>query len=109
MSWTRGSGKVIGVPWLRRFPVLQKGKVRAVDDACASRSNEASMVPETITLPSSDFPAAVAILLFRIAAEMGIPFHELALGLSLDDIDAAYRRVATAQPQFTVVTLWNAD
>ena len=94
---------------MARFPVEQKGKTRAVDDAAASSSNEGSLVQETITLPSSDFPAEIAILIFQIADEMGVPFHELALGLSLDDIDAAYRRVATSQPQYTVVALWNTE
>jgi hypothetical protein len=92
---------------MARFPVKQKESVRAVDDANASRSNEAASVPETIYLPSSSFPAEVAIMLFRIADELGIPFDDLALGLALDDIDAAYRRIPTSQPEYTGVALWN--
>ena len=83
-----------------RFAVQQNGKVRPVDDGSASRHNEATFTSETISLPSFEFPALVSSYVIEVCDELGVdpvPFL-----LALDDVDSAYRRVPTSEPQFTV-------
>jgi len=83
-----------------RFPVEQNGKIRPVDDGSASLHNAATFTSETITLPTYEFPALVASYVIEVCRELGI--DPLPFLLGLDDIDAAYRRVPTSEPQFTI-------
>ena len=96
---------------LPRFGVWQGSadarKVRAIDDARMSRTNEATLMRETIVTPSPEFPAHVLDELARICVERGIPIPDIELGL--DDLFAAYRRVPTRHPEYMVAAIWDLD
>ena len=93
---------------LPRFGVLQSGgKLRAIDDARRSRSNEMQRVHETIVTPSPEFPAHVLDALARACVDQGIPIPEVELGL--DDLFAAYRRIPTSQPEFMIAAVWSFE
>ena len=85
---------------MERFGVWQRGKCRACDNAAKSRHNECTGVSQKPSFDTADFPARVAALF----AAAGL-FPELRGGT--DDIEAAYRRISTAWPQYTVVSQWD--
>jgi len=89
---------------LVRFPVPQGAKVRSCDDGKKSLHNTATLVHETITLPTFEFPSRVAALVAEKCRELSLPFP--ALTIATDDIQSAYRMVPTSQPQFTVCALF---
>jgi len=96
---------------LPRFGVWQGSadarKVRAIDDARLSRTNEATRMHETIVTPSPEFPAHVLDELARICVERGIPIPDIELGL--DDLFAAYRRVPTRHPEYMIAAVWDLE
>lgn len=96
---------------LPRFGVWQgrppNEKVRAVDDARLSRTNEMIRLLETIVTPSPEFPAHVLDELARACVDAGIPIPDIELGL--DDLFAAYRRVPTSQPEYMIAAVWDVE
>jgi hypothetical protein len=93
---------------LPRFGVRQRGgKLRAIDDARRSRTNEMQRMHETIVTPSPEFPAHVLAELARACVELGVDLPDVELGL--DDLFAAYRRVPTAHPEFMIAAVWRYD
>ena len=90
---------------LPRFGVRQRGgKLRAIDDARMSRTNEMQRMLETIVTPSPEFPAHVLHELARACVERGVDVPNVELGL--DDLFAAYRRVPTSQNEFMIAAVW---
>ena len=88
-----------------RFGVRQGEKIRAIDDAASSGHNTATFTYETISLPTVEFPVHVATYVLHVCESIGIEIPPLML--ALDDIDAAYRRVPTSQPQYTVCAFYS--
>ena len=75
-------------------------KLRCCDDAKKSGTNDFTRMPETTVFPTFEFSARAAAAVYNRQ-----PGRELILGL--DDLAAAYRRVPTSQPRFTVVSCWD--
>ena len=96
---------------LPRFGVWQgrasNRKVRAIDDARMSLTNEITRTHETITTPSPEFPAHVVDELARACVELGVPIPDVELGL--DDLFAAYRRVPTQHQEYMIAAVWDLE
>jgi hypothetical protein len=94
-----------------RFGILQPAdtatgdKLRAIDDAKTSRSNDLARMAETVVLPSVEFFAVVEAVFHRSPTAMQSRMPNLFIGL--DDGLSAYRRVPNRQPGFAVFALWN--
>ena len=94
-----------------RFGILQPAdtatgdKLRAIDDAKTSGSNDLTRMAETVVLPSVEFFAVVAAAFHRSATAMHSRMPNLFIGL--DDVLSAYRRIPNRQPGFAVFALWN--
>lgn len=94
-----------------RFGILQPAdtptgdKLRAIDDAKRSGSNDLTKMAETIVLSSVEFFAAASTAFHRAFTSRGVKMPQLAIGL--DDVLSAYRRVPNCQPGFAVFALWN--
>jgi len=91
---------------LKRFGV-PKGEdgIRPVDDAKASRSNEATRVEEALSLPRPEWFAQCAAEFHSVAVTLQIVVP--ALSISLDDVSNAFRQIPTAQPEYTVVAIYS--
>ena len=92
---------------MKRSAIVQGDKVRCIDDAKRNRANKATHMHETVVCSRSDFPAKVARSFAERALAAGHPIPMMEHGL--EDLFAAYRRVPTSQPQFTLVALWRPD
>ena len=82
-------------------------KLRCCDDARSSGTNDHTRMAEAVFYPSFEFPARVGAAVFDRCRQMGRSRPELLFGL--DDLFAAYRRVPSSQPRFTVVALYDFD
>lgn len=91
---------------IRRFGVWQNGKLRACDDAKESLHNAAATVHDKMRTQSADFPARVADL---FAQKIGRGTRGWSLVHGTDDLDAAYRRILTATPGYTVAAVFNPE
>jgi len=87
---------------IRRFGVTQKGKCRPCDNSAESLHNDFTKIPERIVCASADFPARAAGLFVQA---LGAPKGDWTMMGGLDDVDAAFRRIACATPQLTVITM----
>ena len=91
-----------------RFGIEQgpdgKRKVRAIDNAKASLSNAVTTTHETIVCITFEFAGVVAALVFEECVALGISMLEMTVGF--EDLTAAYRFVATSQPEYTVFCVW---
>ena len=91
-----------------RFGIEQgrdgKRKVRAIDNARTSLSNAVSHTHETIVCITFEIAATVSALVLESCIRLGIAMLEMSIGF--EDLTAAYRFVATSQPQFTVFCVW---
>jgi hypothetical protein len=91
-----------------RFGIEQghggKRKVRAIDNARTSQSNSVSHTHETIVCITFEMAATVSALVLESCIRIGINMLEMSIGF--EDLTAAYRFVATSQPQFTVFCVW---
>jgi len=81
------------------------GKPRPIDDGKKSKTNAATRTVETVALPTVEFVAKSAAAFARDAQANGRPMAPLVFGS--DDAEAAYRRVPTSQPEFTVIAYFN--
>jgi len=88
-----------------RFGVLQNGKIRPVDDGKSSGHNGATRMSETVYLPTFEYPARVAAEVVAQCVALSKPVPEM--GVGLDDMASAYRKVPTSQPQFTLIAIWS--
>jgi hypothetical protein len=90
---------------MRRFAV-PKGEhgVRPVDDAKTSLHNSCTRMSETVALPTPEWPVRCAAEFVNLAIMLAIAIPALALGL--DDIAAAYRKVPSAEPGLTLISLF---
>ena len=90
---------------MERFGVIQKDKVRAIDNARSNGANAATSMAETITTPHFIFPAvvarAVAAAVLSRAFSRRTSLLLSAMTVALADLKAAYRLIPTAQPWFT--------
>lgn len=84
---------------IARFGVWQKGKLRPCDDARRNFANDITRTAESLTCDGADFPLRMA----RAFTERLAHIPQMLLGT--EDLEAAYRRVPTSQPQYTVVAL----
>ena len=80
-------------------------KLRCCDDARSSGTNDHTRMGEAVFYPSFEFPARVGAAVFDCCQRLGCAVPELLFGL--DDLFAAYRRVPSSQPRFTVVALYD--
>ena len=107
MDKTYGRGK-----WrcLGRTAILQKGKYRCIDNGKRSKHNKATSMHERITSGRAEFPALMAREFAKRLSAHG-RYHGLRLRMKhgTNDIKAAYRRVPTAQPQYSCVAVYNTD
>ena len=92
---------------MRRFGVLQNGKIRGCDNARASLTNSATTTFEKLGCDSPDFSAKVARAFAAEFAKHGLPMPQMMGGT--DDLANAYRHVPSATPQFTVVMMPRPD
>ena len=86
---------------------LQMPKLRCCDNAKASGTNTNTRLCESIAGPTFEFPARVCAYIAAECEKKGIPRPKVLLGL--DDLFAAFRRVPSSQPEFTIVALYEFD
>jgi hypothetical protein len=99
------TARVIG-----RFAVQQTKpdgsvKVRVVDNAKASGTNQATRTVETLRLPDARVVPQMAACYWAVAQRLSLPVP--ALAVSCDDIKAAYKRIPTRDLRFTMCALCN--
>ena len=88
-----------------RFGVHQGSKVRAIDNARSALINAAATTYETVSCITVEFAAVCAAVVLWWCMYTGIAM--VALGIGLDDMRAAYRRIPTSQPWYTVYIVWD--
>ena len=111
-KYGRGKWRAIG-----RSAITQKGKWRCIDDGRRSKHNGATTLHERITCGRADFPVLVAREFARrmqaharkAKSTVRKPPHRLRMRHGTNDLRAAYRRVPTSQPEYTLVAVWNED
>jgi hypothetical protein len=82
-------------------------KLRCCDNAKASSTNDNTRMCESIVSPSFEFPTSICAHIAAKCANSKTERPDMVLGL--DDLIAAFRRVPSSQPQFTVVALFDYD
>ena len=92
---------------LGRSAIKQKGKWRCIDNGKSSGHNAATTMNERITCGRADFPAVMAREFARRARKHGRRPPRMQHGT--DDLEAAFRRAPTSQPEYTVVAVWDSD
>ena len=104
-KYKRGKWRCIG-----RSAIKQKGKWRCIDNGKRSKHNKASTMYERITCGRADFPVMVAREFAKCGIRRGIAkVRKFAMEHGTNDLRAAYRRVPTSQPNYTLVAVWNED
>ena len=102
--WPRTRNSVAGrrptPATLRRFGIAQGSKVRAIDDGKDSGTNDVTRVYETIALPAYTWIAGVA----QSAHDNG---YRGTITSGTDDVEAAYRKVPTKQPEATIICYYD--
>lgn len=78
-------------------------KVRCCDNAKSSHTNECITSHETIAVEDAAFPMLAASLFAEYLPRL------MPLQHSTDDVDSAYRRMAAAHPEATVVAQFNTE
>ena len=94
---------------MRRFGILQNGKVRACDNARRSRHNAATRRAERMQCETADFPARVAAAFRRAQRRPSSKWASraaLEMLSGTDDLADAYRHIPNATPQYSVFALW---
>jgi hypothetical protein len=92
---------------MRRFGVLQNGKVRGCDNARSSQTNAATTTFEKLGCDGPDFSAKVARAFAAEFEKYGLPVPAMMGGT--DDLANAYRHVPSRTPQYTVVMMPGPD
>ena len=77
-------------------------KRRVCDNARSSKTNACLSTVETIACEDASLPALIALLIASFA-----PGSIPAMHMATDDVDRAYRRMACAHPQATVVVFFD--
>ncbi|MDC0526132.1 hypothetical protein OAO87_03940, partial [bacterium] len=90
---------------LDRFGIMQKGKLRAIDNGRSNGANHATLMHETVTTPSFFFVAVAARAYVEAATSLGraVPATYTALA----DLAMAYRTVPTSQPWYTSIAFYD--
>lgn len=89
---------------LRRFGVVQKGSMRACDDAAENLVNDSSVSRDKMRCEKADFPARQAD---RFARHIGRGKRGWSLLHGTEDLESAYRKVMTMTPGYSVVAAWD--
>ena len=92
-----------GVRLMRRFGIDQNGKCRCCDSATASGHNPCTSHEERLVNVRADFPLEAAA---EFADLLGID-GSWTMHLATNDVVAAFRRVACADPRVTIVAQWD--
>ena len=88
---------------MRRFGILQNGDCRCCDSATASGHNPCTSHEERLVNVRADFP-------MEAAAEFAVHLEidgTWTMHLATNDVVAAFRRVACADPSTTIVAQWD--
>ena len=88
---------------IRRFGVMQNGACRCCDSATASGHNPCTSHQERLVNVRADFPMEAAA---QFAVHMEID-GSWTMHLATNDVVAAFRRVACADPSTTIVAQWD--
>jgi hypothetical protein len=88
---------------MRRFGVMQNGACRCCDSATASGHNPCTSHEERLTNVRADFPLESAA---QFATHLEID-GTWTMHVSTNDVVAAFRRVACADPSTTIVAQWD--
>ena len=89
---------------LPRFAIWQGNKYRCIDDGAASGTNgRGTSTAETIVCDRPDVPLRVGQRFHELGPPPGSPWVVVRMGGGADDAWAAYRRVVTADEEYTVV------
>ena len=94
---------------MRRFGILQNGKIRACDNARRALHNAATRRVERMACESPDFPARVAAAFHRAQRRPQSKWASrdaLEMLSGTDDLADAYRHCPTNTPQYCVFALW---
>jgi hypothetical protein len=92
-----------GVRLMRRFGIFQCGKCRCCDSGTASGHNPCTSHEEKLVNVRADFPLEAAAL---FAHHLGID-SSWTMNVATNDVVAAFRRVACADPRLTIVAQWD--
>lgn len=84
----------------RRFPVWQKGSLRAVDDDAENLGNAASTQRDKLRTQRPDFPARMGA---KLASRLPARRRPWSMHGGADDIGSAYRKVLVATRSYTAV------
>ena len=89
---------------LPRFAIWQGNKYRCIDDGAASGTNgRGTSTAETIVCDRPDVPLRIGQRFHELGPPPGSPWVVVRMGGGADDAWAAYRRVVTADEEYTVV------
>ena len=92
-----------GVRLMRRFGVMQGDSCRCCDSATASGHNPCTSHEEMLVNVRADFPLeAAALFARRLSIDGSWTMH-----VATNDVVAAFRRVACADPSATIVAQWD--
>ena len=93
-----------GVRLMRRFGVLSScGKCRCADSGTKSGHNPCTSLPERLANVRADFPMEVAAAFAKLLPIDG----SWTMNLATNDMVAAFRRCAVADPSVTIVAQWD--
>ena len=92
-----------GVRLMRRFGVAQDGGCRCCDSGTASGHNPCTSHEERLINVRADFPLEAAA---NFAHRLGID-GSWTMDVATNDVVAAIRRVACADPRVTIVAQWD--
>jgi len=102
-KYGRGKWRCLG-----RSAILQKKKWRCIDNGKRSKHNKATHLKERITSGRAEFPATMAREFAKRKKISKRPW-KLRMQHGTNDAKAAYRRVPTSQPEYTLVAVYNTD
>jgi hypothetical protein len=89
---------------LPRFGIIQSGKCRCIDDGAASGTNRSGVSTcETIHCDRPDSPLRIGLRFHELGPPPCEPSVSVLMGGGTDDYFAFYRRVVTADGEYTVV------
>jgi hypothetical protein len=110
----RGKWRCMG-----RNAIIQKGKWRCIDNGKRSKHNKACTLYERLTCGRADFPIMVGREFAKQWKHMDATRRQSAgvrkkrrmrrMRHGTNDLRAAYRKVPTSQPQYTLAACWDDD
>jgi hypothetical protein len=102
-KYKRGKWRCLG-----RSAIFQKKKYRCIDNGKKSKHNKATSLHERLVCGRSDFPVTVSREFARRTAWVRTKRKRRRFSMrhGTGDLFAAYRRVPTSQPEYTVVAVY---